>query len=70
MPSPQGGNPTPTTQAKTKPRIEAAYASGCGPPGGMDLYGRRMDIRASPSDGRSSQPVSYTHLTLPTNREV
>ena len=27
-------------------------------------------IRSRSDDGRSSDPVSYTHLTLPTNREV
>ena len=33
--------------------------------GTMDLMVRRVEL-----GGRRAAPVSYTHLTLPTNREV
>ena len=38
---------------------------------GTDRWARDLYLRAFPEDERISwAPVSYTHLTLPTNREV
>ena len=42
-------------------------------PGAYAFYHPNGDLgigSSRPADAMASQPVSYTHLTLPTNREV
>ena len=38
--------------------------------GGTGFYYRAITRGLFPAPGRNDDPVSYTHLTLPTNREV
>ena len=38
--------------------------------GGATLVGTLVEILRKPAPGSYPTPVSYTHLTLPTNREV
>ena len=53
-----GGFDTGMNQKKTNPTIENEAANG--------LKNKRGTVAMA----RTSDPVSYTHLTLPTNREV
>ena len=37
----------------------------------IDTYnGKKLNLKSNGRCGGTSNPVSYTHLTLPTNREV
>ena len=62
---------TRTAQCRLRPRRRAAAEAGRRGGGGTD--GPRSDRATAverDADGRIPRPVSYTHLTLPTNREV